>query len=199
MQQVDELGSPGLGMLLSSLSSLAPIIGFGVWKGMLLRSERRCYENYLEVLVRKRSAKIKYCLRMYFGVFQPSVVFKRISAMIQNAFEQSFLSSNFSNLLDAAPGQPGKGYRHHYHHQQHRQQARQLTPVPLELQEQDQLGEDEQGEYVQGQQQKYAAGQYHHQQNQEAPQQYQGYQQQRYPRQLAGYWSRPRQYHHSAE
>ena len=44
MQQVNELGSPGLGMLLSSLSSLAPIVGFGVWKGMLLRSERRCYE-----------------------------------------------------------------------------------------------------------------------------------------------------------
>ena len=45
MQHVNELGSPGLGMLLSSLSSLAPIIGFGVWKGMLLRSERRCYES----------------------------------------------------------------------------------------------------------------------------------------------------------
>ena len=29
---------PGLGMLLSSLSSLAPVIGLGVWKGMLLRS-----------------------------------------------------------------------------------------------------------------------------------------------------------------
>ena len=117
--------------------------------------------------------------------------------MIKNAFEQSFVSSNFSNLLDAAPAQPGKGYRHH-HHQQHHRQARQLTPFPLELQEQDQLGEDEQGEYVQGQQQQYAAGQYH-QQHQEAPQQYQEYQQQQYPRQLVGYWAPPRQYHHSAE
>ena len=37
-KQLTNLAVPGLGMLLNSLSSLAPIIGFGVWKGMLLRS-----------------------------------------------------------------------------------------------------------------------------------------------------------------
>ena len=42
----------GLGMLLSSLSSLAPVIGFGVWKGMLLRFSQHCF-FFFKIVERK--------------------------------------------------------------------------------------------------------------------------------------------------
>ena len=52
----------GLGMLINSLSSLAPIIGFGVWKGMLLRSQNSllktlCSNSLLKTLCSKPFAQ----------------------------------------------------------------------------------------------------------------------------------------------